>query len=139
MSVGHPAGFGSSAGGGIDQDGFLDTGQGVAQAADRGVDASLVATSGLRQVRQWLAGHASRLRLVPPDGTPFGWLDLLTGEDGMSVSRQVLNRGGLIMPGETLDTAGGVRLTWAREGDLLAEGLRRIDGVLVDQAPPARE
>lgn len=85
---------------------------------------------GLREVRRWAAGHEGRLRLVPPEGTPFAWLHLTTGEPSLSFCRRVLDAGVLLMPAETVGGHGGIRLCFARELDVLVEGLRRIDTVL---------
>lgn len=86
--------------------------------------------SGLGQLREWAARNAHAVRLVPPEGTPFGWLWLTTGEPSLSFCRRVLQTGVLVMPGETLGARGGFRLCFAREPDELAEGLRRIETVL---------
>jgi len=96
----------------------------------RGYD-RLVA-GGLEQLRDWVDRHPDQLRLACPEGTPFGWVSLLTGEESLSFCRRVLNQGVLVMPGETLGAGGGFRITFAREPALLAEGLRRIDAVLCD-------
>jgi aspartate/methionine/tyrosine aminotransferase len=82
---------------------------------------------GLRQLTEWAEGHAGTLRLVPPDGTPFAWLELTVGEPSMDFCRRVLDTGVLLMPAETLGGHDGVRICFAREPAVLAEGLRRID------------
>jgi aspartate/methionine/tyrosine aminotransferase len=92
---------------------------------------------GLAQLRAWAGRNATALRLVPPEGTPFAWLHLLTGESSLSFARRLLDVGVLVMPGETLGTTGGFRLTFAREPDVLAEGLRRIGTVLRSPQPAA--
>ena len=95
---------------------------------------------GLRLLRDWVARHPGKLHLLPPEGTPFAWLQLTTGESALSFCRRVLDAGVLLMPAETLGGQGGVRLCFAREQRELAEGLRRIDAVLqsvpVDRDPP---
>lgn len=85
---------------------------------------------GLHVLTEWAAKHPGQLRLVPPEGTPFAWVHLTTGEDSLSFARRVLDTGVLIMPAETLGAERGVRLAFAREPHILAEGLRRISGVL---------
>jgi aspartate/methionine/tyrosine aminotransferase len=87
---------------------------------------------GLRLLREWVARSADRLRLVPPEGTPFAWLHLRNGESSLSFARRVLDAGVLVMPAETLGGSGGLRVTFARETDQLAEGLRRIGRTLSD-------
>jgi aspartate/methionine/tyrosine aminotransferase len=86
--------------------------------------------TGLALVREWAAGHPTRLRLVPPQGTPFAWLHLSTGEPSLSFCRRALDAGVLLMPAETVGGTGGIRLCFAREPGLLAQGLRRLDAVL---------
>ena len=85
---------------------------------------------GLRQLEEFAARHPGELRLVPPEGTPFAWLALTTGESSLSFARRVLDQGVLVMPGETLGAANGIRVSFAREPGLLARGLARIDAVL---------
>jgi aspartate/methionine/tyrosine aminotransferase len=88
---------------------------------------------GLEMVRTWCAVHADRVALVPPQGTPFAWLWLSSPSgpsDSLAFCRQVLERGVLLMPGETTGATGGFRLSFAREPAVLDEGLRRIGAVL---------
>ncbi|MGE5827050.1 MAG: pyridoxal phosphate-dependent aminotransferase [Micromonosporaceae bacterium] len=81
---------------------------------------------GLRLLVDWAADHAGQVRLVPPEGTPFAWLHLTTGEPSLAFARRVLDARVLVMPAETLGGAQGIRLSFAREPDELAEGLRRV-------------
>jgi aspartate/methionine/tyrosine aminotransferase len=92
---------------------------------------------GLAVLVDWVGRHQEMVSLVPPEGTPFAWCFLNTGESSMSFARRVLDRGVLIMPGETLGTSGGFRLSFARETDQLAEGLRRIGAALYAAASEA--
>lgn len=85
---------------------------------------------GLHILTEWAARYPEQLRLVPPEGTPFAWVHLTTGESSLSLARRVLDRGVLIMPAETLGSVRGVRLAFAREPEILHEGLRRIGHVL---------
>jgi len=85
---------------------------------------------GLRQLKQFVLGHETSLRLILPEGTPFAWVHLKTGESSLGFARRVLQQGVLVMPGETLGAPGGFRITFAREPDVLAEGLSRIGQVL---------
>ncbi|WP_018349674.1 pyridoxal phosphate-dependent aminotransferase [Longispora albida] len=78
----------------------------------------------------WVDGHGARLGLVEPEGTPFAWVHLLTGETSLDFCRRVLETGVLLVPGETLGGSGGFRLSFARPPAVLAEGLARIDTVL---------
>ncbi|MFL6130634.1 MAG: pyridoxal phosphate-dependent aminotransferase [Mycobacteriales bacterium] len=93
---------------------------------------------GLRVLEDWADRHRGAVRLVPPDGTPFAWLWLDTGESALSYCRRVLDAGVLLMPGETLGGRGGFRVTFARHRDALADGLRRAGEVLA-RTPPARD
>ncbi|HEY0169232.1 MAG TPA: pyridoxal phosphate-dependent aminotransferase [Jatrophihabitans sp.] len=86
--------------------------------------------AGLGLLQEFTARHSDLLRLTPPEGTPFAWLRLLTGGSSMAFARQVLETGVLLMPAETLGTTGGIRISFAREPAVLAEGLARIEGVL---------
>lgn len=90
--------------------------------------------TGLRLLRDWAARHPGQLRLVPPDGTPFAWLWLTTGEPSLSFCRRVLETGVLLMPAETVGGTGAVRLCFARDAEVLAEGLRRISTVLASSS-----
>lgn len=85
---------------------------------------------GLRQLEKFAWEHDTALRLVPPEGTPFAWLYLTTGESSLAFARRVLQTGVLVMPGETLGAPGGIRITFAREPGILAAGLSRISRVL---------
>lgn len=85
---------------------------------------------GLRLLREFAARHPAETRLVPPEDTPFAWLHLTTGEPSLAFARRVLETGVLVMPAETLGAAGGIRLSFAREPEVLARGLSRIDAVL---------
>jgi aspartate/methionine/tyrosine aminotransferase len=90
---------------------------------------------GLRLLEEFAARHPDELRLTPPEGTPFAWLGLTTGEPSLDFARRVLDSRVLVMPGETLGAAGGIRISFAREPELLARGLSRIDATL--STPPA--
>lgn len=92
-------------------------------------------STGLEVLDDWLAGHPERFRLVRPEGTPFGWVELLGEPDSLAFCRRVLSTGVLLMPGETLGTSGGFRITFARDPAVLTEALRRIDGILTDRRP----
>jgi aspartate/methionine/tyrosine aminotransferase len=88
---------------------------------------------GLDMLRTWTAEHTDRVALVRPEGTPFAWLwlsDPSGPADSLEFCRRVLDRGVLLMPGETTGATGGFRLSFAREPAVLDEGLRRIGAVL---------
>lgn len=85
---------------------------------------------GQHLLEQWVVRQNGRVRLVPPEGTPFAWLHLEIDESPLSLARRVLDARVLIMPAETLGATGGIRLTFAREPDELVEGLRRIGDAL---------
>lgn len=85
---------------------------------------------GLGQLQEWVARNNDAVQLVQPEGTPFAWLGLTTGEPSLKFCRRVLDTGVLLMPGETLGAHDSFRLCFAREPEILAEGLRRIDTVL---------
>jgi len=85
---------------------------------------------GLAMLREWVSGHAGQLTLVEPQGTPFTWLWLHRAESSLEFCRRVLDERVLVMPGETLGAGGGIRLSFAREPQVLAEGLAAISKVL---------
>lgn len=85
---------------------------------------------GLAMLREWASGHAGRLTLVEPQGTPFAWLWLHRPESSLEFCRRVLDERVLLMPGETLGVGGGIRLSFAREPRVLADGLAAISRVL---------
>jgi aspartate/methionine/tyrosine aminotransferase len=95
-------------------------------------------SSGLGKLREWAVHNTHAVRLAPPEGTPFGWLWLTTGEPSLSFCRRVLQTGVLVMPAETFGTHGGFRLCFARKPDELAEGLRRIGAVIGSSAHAKR-
>lgn len=90
--------------------------------------------AGLRHIQQFAADHEKAIRLVPPDGTPFAWVKLTTGESSLAFARRVLSAGVLVMPGETLGAPGGLRISFAREPTVLAEGFSRIHQVLCEHS-----
>jgi aspartate/methionine/tyrosine aminotransferase len=96
-------------------------------------------TDGLRILEEFAARHTNWVRLVPPEGTPFAWLDLLTGESSLAFARRVLDAGVLVMPGETLGVAGGFRVCIAREPELLRAGLDRIASVIAATPRPGKD
>jgi aspartate/methionine/tyrosine aminotransferase len=91
---------------------------------------------GLALLRDFAARNAGAVRLLPPEGTPFGWLWLDTGEPALDFCRRVLDAGVLLLPGETVGAPGGFRVTFAREPEVLAGALRRVEAVL--RVPPPR-
>jgi aspartate/methionine/tyrosine aminotransferase len=93
--------------------------------------------NGLRLLEEFTSRHPAELSLTPPEGTPFAWLALRTGESALAFARRVLDARVLVMPGETLGAAGGIRISFAREPALLAEGLARIEATLA--TPPAAQ
>lgn len=90
---------------------------------------------GLDLLNDFTGRHPCEVQLVPPEGTPFAWLTLTTGESSLSFARRVLDQGVMVMPAETLGGVNGIRLSFAREPATLARGLGRIETVLA--ATPA--
>jgi DNA-binding transcriptional MocR family regulator len=90
---------------------------------------------GLRLVEEWAARHPDAVRLVPPQGTPFAWVLLRTGETSLALCRRALEVGLLLTPGETMGSGEGFRLGFARDTDTVVEGLRRLDTVLLPDGP----
>ncbi|MFF7868654.1 aminotransferase class I/II-fold pyridoxal phosphate-dependent enzyme [Streptomyces qaidamensis] len=89
-------------------------------------------SDGYRALRAWAAGHEGAVRVMEPEGTPFAWLSLDTGETSLSLCRRVLDRGRvLLMPAEVFDSEQGLRVTFAREESVLRAGLDRL-GALLD-------
>ena len=93
--------------------------------------------TGLGLLRGWADRNTGAVRLLPPEGTPFGWLWLDTGEPALDFCRRVLDTGVLLLPGETVGAPGGFRVTFAREPAVLAEALGRVEAVLRTAPPPA--
>ncbi|MFI8163764.1 pyridoxal phosphate-dependent aminotransferase [Streptomyces microflavus] len=91
---------------------------------------------GLGLVERWAACHPDAVRLVPPQGTPFAWIQLRTGESSLALCRRALEAGLLLAPGETMGSDAGFRLGFDRDVDTVAEGLRRLDTVLLPDGPP---
>ncbi|MDT0455675.1 pyridoxal phosphate-dependent aminotransferase [Streptomyces sp. DSM 41527] len=88
-------------------------------------------TDGLRTLEHWAGRHRGTLRMWQPEGTPYAWLHTPGLPSSLEFCREVLRRERvLLMPAEVFGTEHGLRLTFAREPDVLAEGLRRIDAVL---------
>jgi diaminopimelate epimerase len=93
---------------------------------------------GLRLLEEFCDRHADLLRLTPPEGTPFAWVQLAAGLSSMAIARAVLDAGVLIMPGEVLGRPGGLRICFARDTDSLTEGLARLDRVLAESTSEER-
>lgn len=91
--------------------------------------------TGLELLRGWVDRNSDAVRLLPPEGTPFGWLWLDTGEPALDFCRRVLDTGVLLLPGETVGAPGGFRVTFAREPAVLAEALGRVE-VVLRSVPP---
>lgn len=89
-----------------------------------------IVSAGLRQLTEFAGDHQDAVRLVLPEGTPFAWLHLATGESSLALAFRALDTGVMLMPGETLGMAGGIRITFARKPEILAEGLSRISKIL---------
>jgi len=90
--------------------------------------------AGLDIVQRWSERHRGRLRLAPPERTPFAWVHLDTGEPSLSFCRRVLDERVLLMPAETLGGTGGFRLGLSPPSEeQLTAGLARIDYVLFQQ------
>ncbi|MER0478958.1 aminotransferase class I/II-fold pyridoxal phosphate-dependent enzyme [Streptomyces sp. Edi2] len=87
-------------------------------------------SGGLALLREWADRHSDAIQLVPPHGTPFAWIQLMTGEPPMAFAQRALDLGVMVMPGETVGSGNGFRLCFAREPQSLTEGLRRIESVL---------
>ncbi|MGW1836121.1 pyridoxal phosphate-dependent aminotransferase [Streptomyces sp. NPDC002067] len=94
-------------------------------------------TPGRRLVEEWAARHPEAVRLVPPEGAPFAWVRLRTGEPSLALCRRALEAGVLLTPGETMGSGEGFRLGFARDTGTVAEGLRRLDTVLLPDGPAA--
>lgn len=83
--------------------------------------------------------QADRVALVEPDGTPFAWFNLLTGENSHSLATRLLtDHGVLVMPAEVFGSERGLRISYARPGAVLTEGLARISRALADTPSPCQ-
>lgn len=102
----------------------------AARALDRHAEYAAAYTAavepGWAVVEAWAAANADVVRVVPPDGTPFAWAAPLSGEPSLELCRRALEAKVLLMPGETLGSDRGFRLGFAREPEVVAEGLRRL-------------
>ncbi|MFF7725821.1 pyridoxal phosphate-dependent aminotransferase [Streptomyces sp. NPDC008001] len=93
---------------------------------------------GLRTLEPWVDRHRGTLRMWQPEGTPYAWLHTPGLPDSLEFCRDVLHRQGvLLMPAEVFGAEHGIRLTFARDPDVLAEGLRRIETVLAGRPTAA--
>lgn len=81
---------------------------------------------GLGFVGRWAACHPDAVRVVPPQGTPFAWIQRRTGESSLALCRRALEAGLLLTPGETMGSEAGFRLGFTRDVDTVTEGLRRL-------------
>lgn len=95
-----------------------------------------VTQAGLTLVRDFARRNADAVTLVEPEGTPFAWLWLTTGEEPLAMCRRALDLGVLLMPGETLGASDGFRICFARSPEAVAEGLSRVERVLRPSTNP---
>lgn len=71
------------------------------------------------------------VELVPPEGTPFAWLDLDLPISSLEFTERLLKEQAvLVMPGEFFGGEQGIRLTFARPEEDLREGLPRVTNLL---------
>lgn len=87
-------------------------------------------------VERWAARHPDAVGLVPPQGTPFAWIQLRTGGSSLALCRRALEACLLPAPGETMGSEAGFRLGFTRDVDTVTEGLRRLGPVLLPDGPP---
>jgi aspartate/methionine/tyrosine aminotransferase len=67
------------------------------------------------------------MTLVPPQNTPFSWLNLTMEESSEAfVTRLLDEQKLLVMCAEVFGTTKGIRVTYARDPDILKAGLNRI-------------
>ncbi|MEU0297058.1 ATP-binding protein, partial [Streptomyces microflavus] len=92
--------------------------------------------TGLGLVERWAARHPDAVRLVPPQGTPFAWIQLRTGGSSLALCRRALEAGLLLAAGETMGSDAGFRLGFDRDVDTVTGGLRRLGPVLLPDGPP---
>jgi aspartate/methionine/tyrosine aminotransferase len=92
---------------------------------------SLVAP-GLQQLETFAREHESHLQLVGPHGTPFAWVRFTSVPvSSQQFAEQLLDQQRtLVMPAEVFGAENGVRISYARPADVLAEGLRRVSAQL---------
>ncbi|WP_052868914.1 pyridoxal phosphate-dependent aminotransferase [Streptomyces niger] len=83
---------------------------------------------GLEQLTAFAKAHDAHVELVPPHGTPFAWLRFTSVPvSSQDFAEQLLDRHRtLVMPAEVFGAEHGIRISYARPADVLAEGLRRI-------------
>jgi aspartate/methionine/tyrosine aminotransferase len=88
--------------------------------------------TGQRRLVEFAERHADMVELVTPQGTPSAWFHLRgSGTSLELVERLLAEHRVLVMPAEVFGSERGLRISYARPDDILAEGLGRL-GVLLD-------
>jgi aspartate/methionine/tyrosine aminotransferase len=86
---------------------------------------------GAELLTKFAALHSGVISVVPPQGTPFAWVQLDAAISSFTLARRLLDEYRvLIMPGEVFATEHGFRLTYARPTDVLSAGLDRLGDLL---------
>lgn len=107
----------------------------IAQHTDQIARYESLLASGRRLLEEFAASNSTYLSLVPPEGTPFAWFDVRAPISSRITSKQfaqlLLAKAGVrVMPAEVFGYENGLRLTYARPRDVLAEGLQRVAEIL---------
>ncbi|MFC9678296.1 pyridoxal phosphate-dependent aminotransferase [Streptomyces sp. NPDC056948] len=88
---------------------------------------------GLRTLRDFAGRHTDTVRLVPPQGTPFAWVNTLTEASSRDIAERLLEQHRtLVMPAEVFGAEKALRVSFARPAEVLEEGLERLGKVLAD-------
>ncbi|MEO3787205.1 pyridoxal phosphate-dependent aminotransferase [Actinocorallia sp. B10E7] len=90
--------------------------------------------AGLHRLEAFVGERPGTVRLLRPQGTPFGWLRVNVASSSQALAERLLEEQRvLVMPAEVFGSDNGLRLTYARPLDVLDEGLARL-GAVVDAA-----
>ncbi len=88
---------------------------------------------GLRTLREFAHRHSDTVRLVPPQGTPFAWVNTLAASSSRDIAERLLeHHRTLVMPAEVFGAEKALRVSFARPAEVLEEGLERLGKVLAD-------
>jgi len=88
---------------------------------------------GLRILQDFARRHPEGVALVPPQGTPFAWLNTLVPSPSRDIAERLLEQHRtLVMPAEVFGAERALRVSFARPADLLEEGFDRLGKVLAE-------
>lgn len=92
---------------------------------------NLYVKDGYGVLKEFVNKNSHILSLVEPANTPFAWVKVKSSVSSMSLAERMLeDQRLLVMPAEVFDGQQGLRLTYAREPDLLNKAFCRMQKVL---------